>query len=686
MMAECSGLGRVSGTGRAMSRTAFVVLAVLLLLVLACELVLSIREQSQTFDEAAHIVAGYQYWRNWDFGANAEHPPLVKLLATIPLLWSPLPEVALPQMDSKDLTYQRGKQILYSGDADLILFRTRLAASALTYLLAVLVLLCGYEMFGAGPALLGLLLLVFEPNILAHGALVTTDIGVTCFLFAAVYAFYRYVKRPALGRLFTCGCAVALAWSSKHSALLLVPILVLLVLGELSSQRRSRRVDGSNSSRIEAPARPSLRLAIAILVVFVLGLIGLWLCYGFRFAARPNGGALFPPLGLLARTLDSRLESAAIRAVARAHLLPESYLWGLADVFNGAEGRPMFLLGTVYATGRWFYFPVAFLVKSTLGFVFLLSLVPFSGLLHGWPRREVMFLMIPPVFYFGISMASGMNLGIRHILPVFPFLIVVAAASAWSFMLRSRIAIYIIAAIILSHAFSSLHAFPNYLTYSNEAAGGPSTTYRLVSDSNADWGQGLKQVQRYLTRKNITACWFAYSTPMVDPGYYHIPCSPLPSAGAYRLGVSTAVQSPSVEGVVLISAFEAAGQQWGPGELNPYKVFFDKKPDDMIGNSILVFRGSFEVSLAAAISRVIMAQEMLQQRRFKEALAESQAAIHLAPNSAEIQANLCEVLREMNRKAEAQPACQTALAIAHKVHPDYQFLWGPRVREVVDMQ
>ena len=257
--------GRVSSQ---LSTRAHAILVLTLIGVLAAQLVFSIRQQSQTWDEGAHIAAGYQYWRNRDFGANPEHSPLVKLVAAIPLLRFSLKEPLLPPANSKLTTIIRGMQFLYGNDADVILFRARLAVSVFTYLLAVLVFLCGYEMFGSGPALLALVLLVFEPNILANGALVTTDVGETCFMFASVYAFYRYVKRPSIVSLLICGCAVAFALAAKHSGILLVPILVLLVSAELDR--------AANATSSANPKRYPTRLDLAIVAVLAIGYVNLW--------------------------------------------------------------------------------------------------------------------------------------------------------------------------------------------------------------------------------------------------------------------------------------------------------------------------------------------------------------------------------------------------------------------------
>jgi hypothetical protein len=650
-------------------RRAYFISVLLLIVVLACELVLSIRQQSQTIDEGQHILAGHQYWKHRDFGSNPEHPPLVKLVAGLPLLSLDLNPTAVLSGPTKAANANAVVPFLYQNrtGADTILFRTRIAASLLTFLLAGLLLLGGYEMLGPVPALLGLALLVFDPNILANGALVTTDLGESCFLFTAVYAFYRYVKKKDAANLACCGVAVTLALAAKHSGLVILPILVLLAASELLSGSTTRDSFG----------KQTVRLAAALAAIVVIGCAGLWVFYTFRYSARPEGATLNPPLDVFAHTLRTGLQSTVVLALARFHVLPESYLWGLTDILVATEGRATFLLGRVYETGQWFYFPLVFLMKSTLPFLAFLAAAPFALRGRGL-RRELLYLTLPPVVFLATSMSSGLNLGIRHILPIFPFLILIAAVSAWNVATRFPILKWPVALLLLGHAATSLHVYPNYLTYSNEIAGGPSNSYRLMTDSNVDWSQGLKQSAVYIAQHHITECWFANR---IAPQLYGIPCKPLPN-GLTRRQRPVAAFPPMVEGTIFISANEAAGQAWGPGELNPYRQFFERPPDDIVANSILVFRGPFDLSRAAALNRSARAQQFLSQKKLNDALSEVQTAAQLAPGSAEVQATLCEVMKQMNRKEEGEPACQLALSIARRVHPEYQFLRVPAVRAI----
>jgi hypothetical protein len=276
-----------------------------------------------------------------------------------------------------------------------------------------------------------------------------------------------------------------------------------------------------------------------------------------------------------------------------------------------------------------------------------------------------------------LSMTQGLNLGVRHILPVYPFLIVLAGAGAASMASHSRPAVYAVAALLLFHVGSSAHSFPNYLTYSNEVAGGPANTWRLMDGSNADWEQGYKQLATYVQDRKISDCWFAYTEPQtwLDPNYY-IPCRLLPSGIVQNSGLAPQVIAPpSVEGVIIVKTAEVTGRAWGPGELNPYRQFLDRRPDDEIANTILVFRGHFETPLLAGLSHASAATRQLADGHLPDALEQARVAVRLAPESAATNAGLCRVLLRID-KAQAAPVCQAALSIAKRVEPESQL---PRI-------
>jgi dolichyl-phosphate-mannose--protein O-mannosyl transferase len=249
-------------------------LAVCLLAILTTELLLSLQQMSLTLDESAHLYAGYQHWRARDFGVNPEHPPLVKLVAALPLLGMNLKQPQPPNPFFIVEEYAGGEELMRANNMNLLVVRSRTAVCVFTLLLGVLVFGIGYEMFGPEAALLALALFTFEPTVLAHGALVTTDMGLAACLCAAVYAFYRYVKKPGAVRLLVFGVTVGLALATKMSGVLILPIVVVCAAAEL--------ILVWNTSR-------ALQLAGAIYAGAAIGYMILWGFYGFRYAARPAG-------------------------------------------------------------------------------------------------------------------------------------------------------------------------------------------------------------------------------------------------------------------------------------------------------------------------------------------------------------------------------------------------------------
>ncbi len=644
-----------------------------LLVVLAAELFLSILQESQTFDESAHIYSGYSYWKRADFGINPEHPPLVKLIAALPLLPLHLNVQPPPNIYFRRASMVGGIQFLYSQNADTLLLRARVAASIFAFMLALLIFAAGYEMFGAGAALFALVLFVFEPNILAHGALVTTDMGLACVLFAAVYTFYRYVKQRSTLRLVVSGVVTGLALAAKHSGLLVFPILLVLAAVEVAWCYLRPEPGNEGTTKAGICGHQMLGFLGALAVIAAISLTVLWAFYGFRYKARPGNLEITPPTAAFLRSMHRPAEASLIQFSERHHLLPESYLYGLAAVATlSHEGRPAFLLGRLYPQGRWFYFPAAFVIKSTLGFLLLLVLlVAAKGIREAGIRREILFLVIPSLIFFAVAMTSKLDIGLRHILPVYPFLIVLAAEGAWSLTRQSRNWAFAVAVLLAFHAVSSLRAYPNYLPYSNEIWVGPSNTYRVLADSNIGWEGGLKGLRDYLNKQHITQCWFAYDGP-VDPDYYHIPCSPLPTLFSFLLRRRQEGVPEQVQGPVFVGAQELTGFDWGPEDMNPYSQFAHIRPKAVLQGEILVFDGVFKVPEISALSHFIVASKLLDEGHPNQALLEAKTATALYPDFLPPHEILAALYAKGKQPDEALREYQTALHIYQTVHPEFQ--------------
>ena len=653
--------------------------AALLLLVFLCELTLSIRGQSLSWDEVDHVFAGYMSWKAADFGLNPEHPPLVKALAAFPLLGMRL-TIPPPKglaffkdeafLDGRDFVFAEGE-----AGADRIMFRSRMAAATLSLLLGILVFLAAREMFGVGAALFALTLLVFEPNLIAHGAYVTTDMGIACFMFASIFAFYRYAKSPSWGRVAVVGVAAGLALAAKHSALVLLPIGLALVLTEICWPPSGERVDQEDRKAVV------LRLSGAFLVVSVSAITLLWSCYDFRFSARPGGVGMSPSLAEYAQGLKG-VEPHLYVALARWHILPESYLYGLTDVRLLSNSFPTYIFGEVHAHGVWFYFPAAFLIKSTAAFLLLLLVAVYAvarGSVKG--RREILFVTLPPIIYMLVATGTGLNIGARHILPMYPFLCVLIAGAVAALARQQRRWAYVVGVLLLWHAVSASRAYPVYLAYSNEFWGGPANTYRYLSDSNTDWGQQLKAVKQYLDGRGVKECWFAYFVdPLVHPSAYGIPCSSLPTQDTiwthYQVDTPTTVQGP-----VLISAGTLSGFEFGSKVLSPYTPFQRLHPTAVIQHGVFVYDGTFDMRFASALGHVTRAMELMAGKQMDAALAEAQMAVQVDADVVQAQMILGDVLSAMGRPLEAKPHYESALALAYTMEPSVEAEWVPQIQK-----
>ena len=665
---------RVGTAGR--HRLLVFVAVVFLIGAFAAQVALSARRSSLTWDEADHIFAGYRSWTHRDFGLNPEHPPLVKLVAALPLLALRLKAPAVLRSGNfKSSAFLDGRDFVFGNNADLILARARLAASLFAIALALLVFVMARAMFGAGAALLALALLVFEPNILAHAPYVTTDTALSLFLAATVYAFYGYVKAPSLGRMVVMGLTAGGALASKHTGLLVFPILALLAVFEAA------RTGGPG--RWMAALRQAGKLAAPIVGAGVLAVALLWASYGFRYQARPQGLTMNPPLDQFVERLRP-FEARTIRTLAEWKLLPESYLYGMVDVrLLAVDGYPSYVLGKTYPKGVWFYFPVAFAIKSTVAFLALLLLAA-GATASGKLRcgREVAFLAIPALLHLAVAMSANLNIGVRHILPLYVFFSILIAGGAWALLRSDRRWAYLVAGLLVFHGVSSARGFPVYLAYANELWGGPSHTYQYLSDSNTDWAQQLKSVKQVLDQRHVKSCWFAYfAGGVADTSYYGIPCKMLPVISTEWLDTPMEAE-PEIEGPVLVSAGTLSGFEFGPGALNPYDQFQKLRPTAVIDHGVFVYDGHFQMPLAAAKIRMHRARALSGDP--VRALAEAEAAVAICPDCVEAQTLLGVMYQERKLPAEARRHWEKALALAQLLEPGYREPWVAPIRARLD--
>jgi tetratricopeptide (TPR) repeat protein len=631
-----------------------------LVLVILLQLLLMARDNSSTFDEPFHIYAGYLQWKH---GYVLLNPPLIPYLVTLPLLGMNLKEPPIAGGSYDGIEFQGGKDLVFRNDANAIIFRVRMAALAFTLLLALLVFAAARDMFGVGAGLIALGLIAFDPTLMAHSALGTLDAGNACFMFWAIYAFYRYVKSPTVWRLIATGLIVGLALASKHSAILLLPMLGLLAIVEIVWRGKLEP---------DAPAIPAgrhaLRLASALAIIGAISITILWAAYGFRYA--PGIAVPFnPPMSEHLNSVPVAFEGKLLGEIDKLHLLPAPYTYAFAHILYQAKSYTSYLLGVAYPHAVWFYFPISILIKSSLTFLILLT-IGAGAVVVGAVRlsRGILYMGIPAAVFLAFAVTGGMNIGIRHILPVYVFLSVPIAGAAWVLIQRNRRWLYAVVVLLVFQAVSVLHAFPAYISYTNELFGGPANSYKYVSDSSSEWGQQLNALKHYLDARGVRNCWFAYfNQAMMDFRSYGIPCTPLLTA-EYQ----SADTPPAIDGPVLISATVLSGFETGTGPLNPYGKFQNLKPAAVIDYGVFVYEGHFEIPLAAAMSHAQKARVLLRAKNATGALSEAQQAEALAPDSAAVNTMLGHALDGNGQADDAAPYYQKALAIAKAVQPEFQ--------------
>ena len=402
------------------------------------------------------------------------------------------------------------------------------------------------------------------------------------------------------------------------------------------------------------------------MIVFMATAI-LWGFYLFRYPARPAGHEMSDSLTTYIQDairyggVHSVLLSQVIPRLV--HVLPESYLYGLAHVTIASSGGRRFswAIFILPASGSISRLRLSSNVRCVS------AIAPPRHLLQahicGARRsRETFFLTVPAAVFFGLSLTSQLNIGIRHILPIYPFLIVLAAGAAWRLASRKRAWMYVVVALAAFHCVSSLIAFPNYLSYSNEIWGGPQETYRYLSASNVDIGGGHIDERNYLARNRITDCWIA-AFGSADLDYYGIPCKSFPGGSAFVSKRFAVVPSP-VEGTLLISTSQLSGVSWGSPELNPYGPLWHVKPVTNLGGHTLIFQGRFDLPLLSASSHSTEAQILASQGRLAEALAEARAAVQMAPQSMQVHLTLAQILARLKQLPQARVEYSEAIILA----------------------
>jgi 4-amino-4-deoxy-L-arabinose transferase-like glycosyltransferase len=520
---------------------------------------------SLTADEPAFLGPGYAYLSTGDLRLekDAAHPPLLFALTAAPLLLQPGPDVmALPGWAEGNLSMFARAFVTALGDGlEAATFAARLPILLLALLGAALVFRWAADWFGAGPGLLALAFFAFDPNIIAHATLATTDLGLAVFGFASAYLLLRLLRREprqrSKGLVLTAGLALGLTLGTKSSGVFGLAVLVPLFLAARLVPL-VRRTPFPWVSVRRALAQAALLVGLALFV--------LWALYGFEVRSVEGLGNMPLPFAT------------------------QWEIW-LRTRVHAQEGHAAFLMGQVSHTGWRAYYPIAFALKTPLPALMLLAVATLSFLRRG-PRRwwAESLLWVYPISYGLVTIFSTIAIGYRFLLVVLPFVYVCVArlatsdrppASGFTFQL-SRFVLY---ASLLWHVVGTVRIHPHYLTFFNEIAGGPKGGHRYLVDSNLDWGQSFKALRAYLDQQEVEKVWLSYYT-YTDPALYDIQYQPIapspgsspvlssrfdPAPGVYVLGATT------LQGVMVV-------------DQSTYDWFRHREPIGRPGNALFVYR------------------------------------------------------------------------------------------------
>ena len=445
---------------------------------------------NQTWDEPAHIAAGMEWIDRGTYTYEPLHPPLARVLTAIG------PRLAGVRSGGHENVWLEGNSILYAGgryDRNLALARLGVLPF---FLLASLVVFLWANRIGGLPTATGAVLLFTTlPPVLAHAGLATTDMAVTAAVVLAAYCATAWLDRPTIPRSLLLGLSVAAAVLSKFSALLFLPAAAAAIA---FVRWRSRPVAAERAA--ESRTR-------GIRVAYLVALFAVWA--GYRFAIGP----LVSPSPAPANAPPAR---GAFDRLAAAPVFPApAFFEGVGQLAaKNRAGHKSYLLGEVRDTGWWYFFPVALGVKTPLAFILLVGAGAIAAFRApgGLERRRRLEPLAIAIAILVVCLPSRINIGLRHVLPLYPFLSIIAGTGLVGLMRSRRLfpmGILAAALLLLWHLAVSVRAHPDYLPYFNELAG--EHPERILVDSDLDSGQDLKRLADTLQARRIPSVWLAYA-------------------------------------------------------------------------------------------------------------------------------------------------------------------------------
>jgi 4-amino-4-deoxy-L-arabinose transferase-like glycosyltransferase len=553
-----------------------------ILLVMTVNLVTVTARKSITADELVLIPAAYYHLVTNDFQIIPQHPPLCKLLAGVPLLLIQPDELPPQQLDpainTNDREWAYAMHLFQDNPTrfETISFWSRMPMIALTLALGILIFVFTRDLFGPRAAVLAVALFAIEPTVLAHARVVQTDIPAAFGFLLNVFALYRYLRKPGWKLACGVGAAAGVAMLAKFSMIIVGPALFLVFLVLLWRQPRPRRELGAHA----------LVAALALVIVIQAG---------YFFHNRPLTEA---DTRWIATSFPASSTQVLTSVRALKLVLPVDFVMGVYwQLAHSKEGHPAGLLGMYSQHGWWYYFPVAFALKTTIPFLLLSLSALFWGMHRLIRKRDyrLLVLLLPFALYTVLMLMSPIDIGVRYYLPGYTFLFILSAGLLEELLRkqtsrRARLAWLSVVVISISWmCLETLRAYPNYMPYMNQlTASRPDWWY--LSDSNVEWGDDVKELAAYLRARGETRVQAmllgGFATLDLYGVKYEDALPPLEESPPRYTAVGASFLNGST-----VPYYEVNGKRISEeARVNTFDSFRHRTPEAIIGGSIYVYR------------------------------------------------------------------------------------------------
>jgi hypothetical protein len=603
-----------------MNQKSAVITCSALLLLFATVAWLAVQTKGATCDEPYHALSAWVQSHYHDFRIDNEDPPLWQYWASLPngksalradmngVVWKSIPASVAQQ-------WYWGVQTLYrtpGNDPDRFITRCRAMMLVLAVGLGLMICVWSWRVGGPVAAIVATALFSLDPNFLGHGPLMKNDVVFALSMFALAFALWKAGERLTVGRLAWVAVLCVVTLGEKFSGFIAV-MLVPLLMGARALLPLAWPMPGKTGTTRAG----RLLVAVGITAIcLIVSYAGIWMMYGFRYRPTPQANVWLnldeltgevryqamlaryrghPPAGMGPdKTLPLPAELAMF--AHRHGLLPEAFIAGFLFTYANSLIRFAFANGQMSIVGWWWYFPFAILMKTPVA-TLLAMLVAVVAALRAWrghrlqtPVWTTLCLLLPIALFLASAMASHLNIGLRHVTAIYPFIFTGVGVTAGRLWAAGRGRTHLAIAMIgLMLALETALSFPNYIAFFNGLATNASAgKIALLGDSNLDWGQDLPllaQWQKAHPNEPMYLCYFGYA----DPRYYGIHYVPMPGGYRYDTTPHFPEEQPYTRCVVAISATNLQGYLFDPTLQSYYAKWARRKPIAVLGDSIFLY-------------------------------------------------------------------------------------------------